>query len=912
MFKIYKNFRDCTIVSAILFVLIMIYMFPYPLKLWDSLPNYQTVNVHLTSIFYSAKSLLSGKLFPDFNTRFYYPYGNTLAWNDCHIFLSAIFTPFYIVTKNPVFSFNITVLLFWVFSGFGMYYFLTKLFKNKYAAFFGAFAFVLCPFRTSYFNVNNMQLLYGIPFAFGFLIEFFKTRRYKYLLYLTFIIILQSYSSWYYTIILIIALLLFIFISICVRAYNYNTLDIFLGLVLALLIGYCMHFLVNPYVENNSELGMYKSLEEMEKNSADITSYAAIKTVENTNCTSYVHLNSTIASLSENIISPGYTIYGLALIMLIFSFLRKKQIKLPKYICFIDWIITFIIFFTIGVIITFLIFKKIEFNYSFFHFTLTKITKPIIILITFILFKMILKTQNYNKNIYIKPIFNLRKFTIIISYLGLIFFIFSLGPTIKFFGENFGHGLIYYLYDFMFPIKATKVLSRFSVIVIFSCITLASLLIAYVSCLMRKNKFLLFIFYCLIYLVAGAEFIYGPYSFNSNDFQNISETYKYLDSRNNEFAILEIPSNNEYYNSEYMYWTNFHSKYLLNGFSGFKSSILNDVSTDLYFRLFPDFKQIPNEDLNSDKYFTVYPLKYLVVHLSKMSEDLKKAWLNIYRNPPQFLRFDKTFNDDIIFEFIELPIDLPTHKTFSYNFIKDKPYINITIDCPNRTDIEKIILDLKVFDKPNEQIPLTPGKQLALNFILKASPYHIKLNSIYMNYEYKLKPASTINKPEYKLGLSDVYLPCDVQITSTNKDYGDESSIMINGLEYSKNLRGLNIVSLSQDGEIIESDNFDPVKNKFENIRLINFINKLNPGTIVIASVKDDLSSFDDKATETLKKCGFITSFKNKFKFSYIGVGYIGAAPANVIEKTSKDRLNLQIGIKNPPKLVHFECSSKA
>ena len=130
---------------------------------------------HAWKLEYAAQQLLAGNILPpEGNTNMYYPYTGAFYYEALHwpqaIFAAILFA----CGTGPVMAYHVTLVAFWAFSGVCFWMMLRALRMGRFAAFAGGLLFVLIPYRVSYMPEFNMQLNFGLPLFFYFLIKFFR------------------------------------------------------------------------------------------------------------------------------------------------------------------------------------------------------------------------------------------------------------------------------------------------------------------------------------------------------------------------------------------------------------------------------------------------------------------------------------------------------------------------------------------------------------------------------------------------------------------------------------------------------------------------------------------------------------------------------------------------------------------
>ncbi len=113
---------------------------------------------------WNAHSIARGNfLIPDFNANFFYPHAYSLAFSEALWPQSFVYAAFKAAGANHFFSFNATMLVFWVLSGFCMYALLRHFKVTVLSSFFAGMIFCLMPYRLAYYIEFNMTLVFCVP-----------------------------------------------------------------------------------------------------------------------------------------------------------------------------------------------------------------------------------------------------------------------------------------------------------------------------------------------------------------------------------------------------------------------------------------------------------------------------------------------------------------------------------------------------------------------------------------------------------------------------------------------------------------------------------------------------------------------------------------------------------------------------
>ena len=133
-----------------------------------------------------------------FNGNIFYPAPLTLAYSD-HLFAQAIqIFPVWVVSGNPILSYNLLFISTFVLSGLGMYLLMRELTGNPTAAFVAGLLFAFAPYRlpqSSHLQVLSSQWM---PFVLFGMTRYFATGRLRPLAGAAVSLVLQALSSGYH------------------------------------------------------------------------------------------------------------------------------------------------------------------------------------------------------------------------------------------------------------------------------------------------------------------------------------------------------------------------------------------------------------------------------------------------------------------------------------------------------------------------------------------------------------------------------------------------------------------------------------------------------------------------------------------------------------------------------------------
>jgi hypothetical protein len=209
-----------------------------------------------------------------FDANIFHPAPLTLAYSE-HLIAQALqILPVYVVTGNPILSYNILFLSTWVLSGFGMYLFVRELTGSAIGAFVAGLMFAFAPYRVPQSGHLHVLSSQWMPFVLFGLRRYFDSRRRVPLVGAALALALQGLSSGYYLLFFSPLAAAFALWEIGYRRL-WRDLRVWRDLSLAAV---CVTVLIVPfllpYAALKEELQVSRALNEVVMYSADVYSYA--------------------------------------------------------------------------------------------------------------------------------------------------------------------------------------------------------------------------------------------------------------------------------------------------------------------------------------------------------------------------------------------------------------------------------------------------------------------------------------------------------------------------------------------------------------------------------------------------------------------------------------------------------------
>jgi len=171
---------------------------------WDPLLNMWTLSWDTTTLLHAPTHLWQAQLL--------YPNNLSLSYSENLLGEAFIFAPFFLLTHNPVLSYNITFYLIFLLCGINMYIMARHYTGRSFAAFVAALVFAFAPYRIG--QIDHIHIIAGewMPLAFLYLDLSLEKGRWRYWILFALFFALQLLSSVYYGIFLTYSLLAFVLI----------------------------------------------------------------------------------------------------------------------------------------------------------------------------------------------------------------------------------------------------------------------------------------------------------------------------------------------------------------------------------------------------------------------------------------------------------------------------------------------------------------------------------------------------------------------------------------------------------------------------------------------------------------------------------------------------------------------------
>jgi hypothetical protein len=274
----------------LLFALLsLVLTYPLALHLADAVEDRQDALLNVWITAWDGHQLLNDPLHL-FDANIFAPYPRTLAYSELLLGNGLLALPITAATGNPVLGYNVALLLSFVLSGFGTYLLVLKLTRSPGAGMVAGVIFAFSSYRMT--NLAQAQLLttQWMPFALLALVLLMRQPRARHIINSVLFFCLQALSSFYYAILLALAVLAFVLWELVLGDFGIRhrgkvglkgwfgaQREVLLSLLVA---AFCCAAIVLPfalpYFQVQRELGFERALADNEPFSASLRQYLMV------------------------------------------------------------------------------------------------------------------------------------------------------------------------------------------------------------------------------------------------------------------------------------------------------------------------------------------------------------------------------------------------------------------------------------------------------------------------------------------------------------------------------------------------------------------------------------------------------------------------------------------------------------
>lgn len=318
------GYKEHLLVLCLFLVLVFIFTMPFALR-----PHNAVVSSHVDNLLNVWIMSWDGHAVVTNPTNLFqanidYPSPDSLAYSE-HLFIIAmIAAPIAWITRNPVFAYNFVSLIGFALCGYTMYLLVKYLTRNRMAALVSGIFFALVPYHFSTIVHVHVSLYFLQPLILLFLFRYFEERQPRYLVGFGIAFLAQALLGWYQLAFSSIPIaLFFIWKLISPRRREYARYVLYAVGILALCMVLVLPLAI-PYFR------LHRNIPEEEQEPAiNVISHATVRDYFRVLPQNYFYDKLGFFKYGNagegNALFPGFLIFPLSLLALIFVFSRRRR-----------------------------------------------------------------------------------------------------------------------------------------------------------------------------------------------------------------------------------------------------------------------------------------------------------------------------------------------------------------------------------------------------------------------------------------------------------------------------------------------------------------------------------------------------------------------------------------------------------
>jgi hypothetical protein len=296
------------------------------------------------------------------NGNIFYPNKSSMLYSETQLSAGLITLPLYFINENPIFSYNVWTIVSFFLAGWFMYLLAKYLSRgDEFFSILSGLAFAFAPIKiVEITHLQNLSIFY-LPLIVLLIIKYLKQPRRKYLVGLFVTLTLMFYASWYQMVFAIVAVLILLFAVWFLKIAKWRPMvPVLVTLLLAIIVTLP---LAREYAQFSKTSGASYGVSAQNTYSSSVEDYLIPYSGTYLGDMYYkVHPQARVNSFSPDGDSySGFTLYAVAAILLVVSFLKRKKNKDWSYIY--KWTMVFVSIAVVGFIISLGPFLKVGSSY---------------------------------------------------------------------------------------------------------------------------------------------------------------------------------------------------------------------------------------------------------------------------------------------------------------------------------------------------------------------------------------------------------------------------------------------------------------------------------------------------------------------------------------------------------------------
>lgn len=631
-----RRFAEAVAVFCLFAILVCAFTWPLATNLPHYLPPHWDPRLNAWNMSSMSREILANPLHM-FRGNDFYPYGTTKSFSEILVVPSLVNAPIFLLSGNPILSYNITLLFFWILSGLTMYLCAREIMGHHWGALLAAIIWTLSPFRTDYYLEFQMQMGFAVPLVILYWYRFLRTQGISNAALAFAFLLVQAVSCWSYALMISVYMPIFSVTYLLLKWRGWKVMKL-LGVIPVIAIFCVVIFPFTwPYFVMRKELGMERRLSEAIPHSADVFTYLESGPIR------MYHFSPTHHH-AETSLFPGFV--ALAFFVSSFACLFKwnPQVVRSRATRIFRLLAT-------GGLLVSLLQLGLRIGVSpgaAEHVPIMHFSSASLWVVACCLFMLILRGRRQSRGGIEERAFEHNDVLATFLFTFFLMFLLSLGPVVHVKREAIGHGPYYHLYNVIFPLRAVRIVSRFGGMALFSLSILSGLGLKLLHIAVREHVRLLGTLGFLPSLIAAIEYFPQQLDYEQFHWEKQPPVYAFLASDPHDFVVAEWPLGWRNEDADALLWSLGHNKKILGGVSRWRGRMpprTERLSKTLLRLPFPETMTLCMTQLRA-----VYPTKYLILHRRFLPAEMWSPWEKLIQNPPEGLVLLRVYeNHDYLF-----------------------------------------------------------------------------------------------------------------------------------------------------------------------------------------------------------------------------------------------------------------------
>jgi Interleukin-like EMT inducer len=809
----------------------------------------------------------------------FYPNGLSLAYTELLLPPALLGLPGF-VWGNPILTYNLLLLLLWPVNGVALAWAAHAITGSRPAAWLAATVFCLSPYFTEYYLEFQMLLAAPVPVAILAWVRWLESLRGRWLVIALAAFVVQALATWYYGVILAVALGTLAVGFACLRWRGFRWKRA-LGMLAvggvsaaAVLLPFAW-----PYLEVTREIGFYRGLDEVAMHSADLATFIE------PGRRSVWRRFAPAGHVAETSAFVGFTILALSAASL--GWLRGERPGSSVRTWGRRGVLTVLVLTLLATGWVLASGPKVEEVRALSPAELPAPLLGLVVVLALVL--LLIRGVASSEELDMRPL-QAGDWVCLLLVLVGVFVLLALGPVIHVRREPVGPGPYLALYRVLPVLPGLRVTTRFAVVTVAGLGLLAALGWRALEARLAARPGLRWGLGLLIVAALSLEYAVAPAAYQETAW-TARPVDRFLRAERDDVAILEWPTNVWRSDAEAMIQSLHHGHRLVNGLSGFVPRTIVELGQQL---------SGPEPTVAVEKaraaLVRIYPLRYLVVRLGDrpLRGQPRRAWEALRHDPPPPLRFRGTFGRDDLYEIVPLPErGVVLERWVSHEFLRTHPVMRFSArPLAAERDLDQWV-EVLLNQRPLERIPLQDATEAQVVLIppfLRAAP-----NVLRVRYGYGRTVRA--DDPRYRIGGTGARAPGDLRVVSAGLPFGDTALIQLNGADWAPGRRGYNLVAFDASGQLLGAQAFDTSARPKANRELAAWVEALPAGTVVAGAVRDEGSGrLTDEGVRALGVLGVSGDLRGRYRESHAFLGVKGTRPGDAVEALGARIVELTVG----------------